>query len=142
MAYPKALGGMGFKDLHSFNLAMIAKQRWNIMTKPHTLLARLYKARYFPNCSLFESKLGHNPSYALRGICKARQILMNECRWIVGNGTKIKVMSEPWLREHDGDWITSPQIQGAHNITVNDLMLPNMKVRMIGTFCFDVMTAF
>jgi hypothetical protein len=113
MAYPKALGGMGFKDLHSFNLAMIAKQRWNIMTKPHTLLARLYKARYFPNCSLFESKLGHNPSYALRGICKARQILMNECRWIVGNGTKIKVMSEPWLREHDGAWITSPQIQGA-----------------------------
>ncbi|PNX97372.1 ribonuclease H, partial [Trifolium pratense] len=37
MAYPKGLGGMGFKDLHTFNLAMIAKQGWNIMTKPHTL---------------------------------------------------------------------------------------------------------
>jgi hypothetical protein len=43
MAYPKALGGMGFRDLHSFNLAMIAKQGWNIMTKPPTLVARLYK---------------------------------------------------------------------------------------------------
>ncbi|GAU34899.1 hypothetical protein TSUD_144300 [Trifolium subterraneum] len=45
MAYPKALGGMGFRDLHTFNLAMIAKQGWNIMTKPHTLVAKLYKAR-------------------------------------------------------------------------------------------------
>ncbi|GAU26752.1 hypothetical protein TSUD_317500 [Trifolium subterraneum] len=45
MAYPKALGGMGFRDLYTFNLAMIAKQGWNIMTKPHTLVAKLYKAR-------------------------------------------------------------------------------------------------
>ncbi|GAU36150.1 hypothetical protein TSUD_316790 [Trifolium subterraneum] len=32
MTYPKALGGMGFRDLHSFNLAMIAKQGWHMMT--------------------------------------------------------------------------------------------------------------
>jgi hypothetical protein len=63
MAYPKALGGMGFRDLHSFNLAMIAKQGWNIITKPHTLVAKIYKARYFPNSSFFDSRLGHNPSY-------------------------------------------------------------------------------
>ncbi|MCI29646.1 hypothetical protein A2U01_0050855, partial [Trifolium medium] len=29
-----------------FNLAMIAKQGWNIMTQPHTLLAKIYKARW------------------------------------------------------------------------------------------------
>ncbi|MCI34268.1 RNA-directed DNA polymerase (Reverse transcriptase), partial [Trifolium medium] len=46
MTPPKAQGGMGFRDLHSFNLAMIAKQGWNIMTHPHTLLAKLYKARW------------------------------------------------------------------------------------------------
>jgi hypothetical protein len=97
MTYPKVLGGMGFRDLHSFNLAMIAKQGWNIMTKPHTLVAKLYKARYFPNSSLFDSQLGHNPSYAWRGIWKARQILMNGCRWSIGDGTCIKVMKEPWL---------------------------------------------
>jgi hypothetical protein len=68
MTYPKALGGMGFRDLHLFNLAMIAKQGWNIATKPHTIVAKLYKARYFPNSSLFDSQLGHNPSYAWRGL--------------------------------------------------------------------------
>jgi hypothetical protein len=92
MAYLKALGGMGFKDLHSFNLAMIAKQGWNIMTKPHSLVAKIYKARYFPNSSFFDSKLGHNPSYAWRGIWKARYILMNGCRWTIGTGSSISVI--------------------------------------------------
>jgi hypothetical protein len=77
MIQPKAQGGMGFRDLHAFNLDMIAKQGWNIMTKPHTLVAKLYKAR-----------------------------------WSVGNGTSIRVMSDPWLRGSDGSWIPSPQIQG------------------------------
>ncbi|KAK2394877.1 hypothetical protein QL285_056661 [Trifolium repens] len=68
MTHPKAQGGMGFRDLHAFNMEMIAKQGWNIMTKPHTLVAKLYKARYFPNSTLFDSKIGNNPSYTLRGV--------------------------------------------------------------------------
>jgi hypothetical protein len=124
MTYPKALGGMGFRDLHSFNLAMIAKQGWNFMTKPHTLVAKQYKARYFPNSSLFDSCLGHNPSYAWRGIWKARHILMNGCRWTIGSGTSISVMNDLWLRDDEGAWVQSPQTQGAYNISVNDLILP------------------
>jgi hypothetical protein len=127
MAHPKAHGGMGFRDLHYFNLAMIAKQGWNIMTKPHTLVAKLYKARYFSNSSLFDSRIGHNPSYAWRGIWKACHILMNRCRWSIGSGTNINVMCDPCLRGEEGAWIHSPQVKGAHNISVNELMLPNLK---------------
>ncbi|KAK2423594.1 hypothetical protein QL285_034041 [Trifolium repens] len=128
MTPPKNQGGLGFRDLHTFNLAMIAKQSWNIMTKPHSLVAKIYKARYFPNSSLFDSKIGHNPSYAWRGIWKARQILMYGCRWRIGNGTSINIMSEPWLRERDGAWIPSPQDQGVYNLNVSNLMIPNMKL--------------
>ncbi|PNX78310.1 heat shock protein [Trifolium pratense] len=49
-------------------------------------------------------------------------------RWSIGNGTNIKVMSEPWLREANGAWISSPQDQGVHNFYVNDLLLPDMKI--------------
>jgi hypothetical protein len=45
MTHPKGQGGLGFRDLHTFNLAMIAKQGWKIFTNPHTLVARIYKAR-------------------------------------------------------------------------------------------------
>jgi hypothetical protein len=37
-------------------------------------------------------------------------------------------MSEPWLRDIEGAWIPSPHNQGVHNLYVNDLMIPNMKV--------------
>jgi hypothetical protein len=128
MTHSKNQGGMGFRDLHAFNLAMIAKQGWNIMTKPHTLVAKLYKARYFPNSSFFDSNIGHNPSYAWRGIWKARHILMNGCRWRIGNGDNIKVMNEPWLRDLEGAWVPSPQDQGVYNLNVNDLMIPNVRM--------------
>jgi hypothetical protein len=128
MIQPKSQGGMGFRDLHAFNLAMIAKQGWNMMTKPNSLVARLYKARYFPNSSLFDSKIGNNPSYAWRGIWKARHILMHGCRWSIGRGTSIRVTNDPWLRGNDGAWIPSPHIQDVHNLRVSDLMVLNMKV--------------
>jgi len=43
-------GRMSFKSLPVFNLAMLGKQGWRIMTNPNTLIARIYKARYFPHC--------------------------------------------------------------------------------------------
>ncbi|MCI37607.1 putative ribonuclease H protein, partial [Trifolium medium] len=92
-------------------MAMVAKQGWKFITNPNTLVAKVYKARYFPNSSLFESHLGSNPSYAWRSIWKSRQVLMNGCRWRIGDGTKIKVMHEPWLKKEDGMWLPSPQEQ-------------------------------
>jgi ribonuclease HI len=127
LSIPKNQGGMGFRDLRNFNLALIAKQGWNIMTKPHTLVAKIYKSRYFPKSSFFNSKLGHNPSYAWRGIWKARQTLMHGCRWSIGDGSNIRVMEDPWLRGEQGTWIPSPQIQGVHNLTINELMVSNRK---------------
>jgi hypothetical protein len=34
-------------------------------------------------------------------------------------------MNDPWLRDDEGAWVQSPQTQGAYNINVNDLILPN-----------------
>lgn len=40
----KDCGSMGFRDLECFNLAMVAKQAWRLVTKPFALLSRLLKA--------------------------------------------------------------------------------------------------
>ena len=47
MCVPKKKGGMGFRDLHSFNLAMLAKQCWRLIQNPDSLCARVLSAKYY-----------------------------------------------------------------------------------------------
>jgi hypothetical protein len=56
LACSKEEGGLGFRDFQMFNMAMVmvAKQGWKLISNPNALVARLFKARYFPNNSLFD----------------------------------------------------------------------------------------
>ena len=38
---PKKMGGMGFCDLHAFNLALLAKQAWKLVQKKDSLFYRI-----------------------------------------------------------------------------------------------------
>jgi len=75
LATRKNDGGTSFKSLPVFNLAMLGKQGCRIMTNPNTLIARIYKARYFPRCDFLQSSMGHNPSYVWRSLCNSKFIL-------------------------------------------------------------------
>ena len=44
---PKACGGMGFKQLKQFNLAMRAKQGWRLQTETDSLLYRILSPNIF-----------------------------------------------------------------------------------------------
>lgn len=71
MCAPKEKGGLGFRDLKAFNLALLAKQGWRLQNNPHSLVYRVLKARYFPNIDFLHVELGTKPSYAWRSILPA-----------------------------------------------------------------------
>lgn len=49
----KAKGGVGFRELHFLNLAMLAKQVWSLLQQPESLSYRILQAKYFPRHSFF-----------------------------------------------------------------------------------------
>lgn len=55
MSMAKKEGGLGFRDLHGFNIALLGKQCWNMLKNPDALVSRLLKTRYFPNCNLLQA---------------------------------------------------------------------------------------
>lgn len=64
----KSHGGLGFRSLSQFNLALLAKQGWRLLSYLDSLLTRTLKAKYFSNTNFMESTLGQLPSYTWRSI--------------------------------------------------------------------------
>ena len=44
---PKREGGLDFRNLKAFNLALLVKQGWRLQTNTNSLEYRVLKARYF-----------------------------------------------------------------------------------------------
>jgi len=90
---------MGFKNLKAFNLAMIRKQAWKLVTSPDSLIARLLKAKYFPHNDYFSASLGHNPSYVWRSLWNAREVVSRGLKRSIGTGETLSVSNQSWLRD-------------------------------------------
>ncbi|XP_060962204.1 uncharacterized mitochondrial protein AtMg00310-like [Cannabis sativa] len=116
----KAKGGMGFRHLRDFNLSLLGKQGWRLISRPDSLVAKVLKARYFPNGSYLNSSLGNNSSFVWCSVWEAQQLVCKGVRWCVENGRDIKVAHDPWVPCNDNPFIISshPNLLNAivHNL--------------------------
>lgn len=71
----KKHGGIGFREMFFFNIAMVSRQFWRILRNPDSLISRILKARYFPRSGLLEANVGYQPSYLRRSLLKARPLI-------------------------------------------------------------------
>ncbi|KAJ1286170.1 hypothetical protein BS78_03G332100 [Paspalum vaginatum] len=94
---PKSKGGLGFRDLYAFNIAMLACQGWRLIQQPFSLCAQVLKARYFPESDILHAKQRDGMSYTWRNILKGIKLLNKGIIWRVGNGENINIWKDPWL---------------------------------------------
>lgn len=95
---PKKYGGLGFKQVHNFNLALVGKQGWRLLTSPDCLMARVLKAKYYEKENSFLSaKLRQNASYAWKSIMASPELLRSRAMRRIGDGESTLVWEDPWL---------------------------------------------
>ena len=99
---PKERGGMDFRDVHSFNLAMLAKQFQRLIENFGSLCARVLRARYYPNGDILNTVFPSDVSPVWRGIEQGLKLLKKGLIWRVGNGKSIQIQRDQWIPRVDG----------------------------------------
>ena len=97
MCIPEKFGGMGFRDIHCFNLALLAKQAWRLIENPDSLYATVLRARYFPSGDLLNAELKKGSSFTWQSIWAGISTLKRGHIWRVGDGTNIDIWKDEWI---------------------------------------------
>ena len=120
---PKEKGGMEFRDLQSFNSAMLAKQVWRLLSEPDSLCARVLRARYYPDGKLLKAKMKSGCSYTWQSILTGLECFKQGYIWRVGDGTQINIWEDNWIPGSHNVKILTPR---GNNIitTVDELINP------------------
>lgn len=60
----KEAGGLGFRDLETFNMALHAEQAWRLMFRPNSLCFKLLKGIYFTDDCIMSAEAPAASSWA------------------------------------------------------------------------------
>ena len=114
--------GLGFKDIENFNMALLGKQVWRLLHNTDSFLYKVFKSKYFPNCSILDDEVKTKGSYDWQSILKARQVVRLGARWRIGIGESVIVRNDEWLPTQHVSCIITPQRNLPNNTQVSALI--------------------
>ena len=113
---PKDKGGLGLKDITSFNTALLGKWEWNLMHHKGELWAKVLESKYGGWRGLAEAgRVGHQ-SIWWRDLQKvlfnsnSGQLIQKGIKWKVGSGNHIKFWEDRWIGEEDPLAVKYPRL--------------------------------
>ncbi|CAL2238192.1 unnamed protein product [Prunus armeniaca] len=119
----KENGGLCFRDLLDFNLALLGKQCWRLINNPDSLWARFLKARYFLNSDFWNAEVGHRASWAWASLIEGRDTVLKHARKQIFNGAETNIWVDRWLKLPHNDVIVPTRPLSANTpIFVEEIM--------------------
>ncbi|KAK9993986.1 hypothetical protein SO802_023689 [Lithocarpus litseifolius] len=118
----KEVGGLGFKEIENFNDALLAKQVWRLINNTDSLCHRVFKARFFPDCSILDAKDSSSGSYAWKSIIVARDVIRKGMVWCIGTGEAVRIKEDRWLPGGANRSVISPLPSMAPDVNVSSLI--------------------
>ena len=119
---PKSCGGMGFKKLKEFNMALLAKQGWRLQQGHDSLVYKVLKAKYFPTSDFSQAVLSNNPSFTWRSIMSAQPFINYGLRWRLGNGESIRIWGDKWVPKPSTFMVSSLRLFMPQDMKVGELI--------------------
>jgi hypothetical protein len=114
---------MGFKDLHSFNLAMLAKQVWRLAIENTSLCATVLHAKYYRYGDILKAGPKVRSSFTWQSIFSGIATFKQGYIWRVGTGENINIYTDPWIPSSHNRKILSPRGLGVYT-KVSQLICP------------------
>lgn len=97
MSKPKSMGGLGFRNIELFNLALLANQVWHLLQDLEALSARVLKAVYFPTGDLLDAELGASPSRVWHAMVDGVHVLRQGLIRRIGSEESTRIWNMPWI---------------------------------------------
>ena len=113
---------MGFKDLTNFNDALLAKKAWRLLHNQDSLFYRVFKMKFFPNCSIWKAQESSSSSHAWHSILKGTDVLLERTRWGVRCRKDLSIWNDAWLPSQEHPQVLSDIVPGFEDSRVADLI--------------------
>jgi hypothetical protein len=88
---------MCFHETELFNLALLAKQAWCLLTEPGTLIARILKVVYFSNVVFLDAQVGTSPYRVWHAIMDGKNNMEQGIIRCIGTGESTSIWHMNWL---------------------------------------------
>lgn len=102
---------------------MLAKQVWRLHTNPNSLIARCFKAKYYPQMDILQAPTGNYRSYAWRSMQNSIWIILKGSCWRIGDGNSVRIWRDNWIPFHQDFKVLSTELPNSNYNLVKGFIL-------------------
>ncbi|GKB33065.1 RNA-directed DNA polymerase, eukaryota, reverse transcriptase zinc-binding domain protein [Tanacetum coccineum] len=93
---PKDQGGLGLKNLQTWNYALLAKHIWNIATKKYTLWVKWVHSVKLRGKNIWGIIDDSNDSWGWKNLLYIRDLIKDKVKCVIGNGGEASLWFDNW----------------------------------------------
>lgn len=120
------MGGLGIRNVRTFNIELLAKQVVRIHKKIDLLLSKVMSSKYkgTPIELGFQNRKIRGATWGFKGLCYAIFRCRQGFSKVIGNGCKTIIMEDNWTRR--------VKLELRDNVSINSMRLEKVKDLMLG----------
>ncbi|KAJ1703007.1 hypothetical protein LUZ63_002786 [Rhynchospora breviuscula] len=111
-------GGLNIRNLHTLNISWVMKTLYNFLAGNKTTWAKVCGAKYCEGKGFWEGNYQRGNSDLWKAFHKIKHCIKADLLWIIGSGSKIPTIGQPWYPNWEIDIQRAPQ---ATDLSVRDL---------------------